>query len=90
MHQNTPCTCQVSIFATQGIPSGSSGFLGSDPVILVAFSITRPTTPGLMVKSPAAVPVKSALVEVDGKDSRKDASAISQVFEEQTSKSQGI
>ena len=43
-----------------------------------------------MVKSPAAVPVKSALVEVDGKDSRKDASEISQVFEEQTSKSQGI
>ena len=48
----------------------------------MVFSVTRPTTPGLMVKSPAAVPVKSALVEVDGKDS--------QIFEEKTSKNQGI
>lgn len=57
---------------------------------MMVFSVARPTTPGLMVKSPAAVPVKSALVEVDGKDSRKDASEISQLFKEKTSKSQGI
>ena len=50
---------------------------------------TRPTNPGLMVKSPAAVPVKSASVEADGKDTRKDASEITKYLD-QNKQEQGI